>query len=207
MIIHLVRHGQTIWNKDRIFQGQSDVDLTDLGRTQSRLVAAKILKYGPSAVYTSPLSRTRHIADVIANGINKTSIEVQELLELDLGMLEGKTGEDLREHWPEIIEQWRQFPSRVTMPSGESFLELHSRVTKSLYDLVDSNTESPIVIVSHNFVIKILICEILGLTVDSLHKVNIDLASVSTIEIDHDSSSLLMMNGTSHLDHCLEVQT
>ena len=109
MIIHLVRHGQTIWNKDRIFQGQSDVDLTDLGRTQSRLVAAKILEYGPSAVYTSPLSRTRHIADVIANGINKTSIEVQELLELDLGMLEGKTGEDLREHWPEIIEQWRQF--------------------------------------------------------------------------------------------------
>ena len=51
MIIHLVRHGQTIWNKDRIFQGQSDVDLTDLGRTQSRLVAAKILALTTSPTY------------------------------------------------------------------------------------------------------------------------------------------------------------
>ena len=107
MIVHLVRHGQTVWNRDRLFQGQSDVELTDLGKTQSRLVAEEVLGFGPESVYTSPLSRTRYIADFIGEGIDKDIIEVPGLLELNLGLLEGKTGEDLRKNWPEIIENWR----------------------------------------------------------------------------------------------------
>ena len=200
MIVHLVRHGQTVWNRDRLFQGQSDVELTDLGKTQSRLVAEEVLGFGPESVYTSPLSRTRYIADFIGEGIDKDIIEVPGLLELNLGLLEGKTGEDLRKNWPEIIENWRGHPSKVEMPSGESFLQLHQRASHALNSLVESETKDVIVLVSHNFVIKVLLCGILGLSVDALHKIHVDLASISTIQIDNTGSSLVSLNSTCHLN-------
>ena len=200
MIVHLVRHGQTVWNRDRLFQGQSDVELTDLGKTQSRLVAEEVLGFGPESVYTSTFSRTRYIADFIGEGIDKYIIEVPGLLELNLGLLEGKTGEDLRKNWPEIIENWREHPSKVEMPSGESFLQLHQRASHALNSLVESETKDVIVLVSHNFVIKVLLCGILGLSVDALHKIHVDLASISTIQIDNTDSSLVSLNSTSHLN-------
>ena len=200
MIVHLVRHGQTVWNRDRLFQGQSDVELTDLGKTQSRLVAEEVLGFGPESVYTSPLSRTRYIADFIGEGIDKDIIEVPGLLELNLGLLEGKPGEDLRKNWLEIIKNWRGHPSKVEMPSGEAFLQLHQRVSHALNSLVESETKDVIVLVSHNFVIKVLLCGILGLSVDALHKIHVDLASISTIQIDNTDSSLVSLNSTSHLN-------
>ena len=200
MIVHLVRHGQTVWNRDRLFQGQSDVELTDLGKTQSRLVAEEVLGFGPESVYTSPLSRTRYIADFIGEGIDKDIIEVPGLLELNLGLLEGKTGEDLRKNCPEIIENSREHPSKVEIPSRESFLQLHQRASHALNSLVESETKDVIVLVSHNFVIKVLLCGILGLSVDALHKIHVDLASISTIQIDNTDSSLVSLNSTSHLN-------
>ena len=201
MIVHLIRHGETIWNRDKLFQGQSDIELTELGKKQSHSVASKILECAPKTVYTSPLSRAKYIADLISKEIGSSSIQIKNMIELDLGELEGKTGEDLRANWPDIISNWRSHPSRVKMPSGESFAQLHDRVTAGLHDLIKSQDESPIVVVSHNFVIKLLICHVLGLTVDSLHKIHVDLASVSSILVEEGHSSLLALNGISHLNY------
>ncbi len=200
MIIYLVRHGETIWNRDNLFQGQSDVELTDLGKSQSEKVANRLIELGVGSVHTSPLTRTRYIADRISEGIRTTPIENKGLLELNLGLLEGKTGKDLRREWPEIIEDWRKHPSRVAMPSGESFKELHMRSTLALKEIIKIQAENPVAIITHNFVIKVLICEILGLTVDSLHKIHIGLASISQLYIDESNSSLGSLNCNEHLN-------
>ena len=81
-----------------------------------------------------------------------------------------------------------------------SFLQLHQRASHALNSLVESETKDVIVLVSHNFVIKVLLCGILGLSVDALHKIHVDLASISTIQIDNTDSSLVSLNSTSHLN-------
>jgi broad specificity phosphatase PhoE len=198
--IYLVRHGQTIWNRDHLFQGQSDVDLTALGKEQSLQVGIAISQINPCKLYSSPLARTKYIAE-IASQRTEAKIELlNEMKELDLGDLEGKTGVELRNNWPHIIDDWRETPSTIIMPNGESFSDLHDRTTRCFYELEQLEECEVMVIVTHNFVIKSLVCEILGLTMDSLHKINIDLGSISRIDIDGENRSIGLLNNVSHLD-------
>lgn len=64
--IILVRHGQTPWNKDKIFRGSVDIPLNDQGREEARLAGEWLKGETIHAAYTSPLSRSRDTAEAIA---------------------------------------------------------------------------------------------------------------------------------------------
>src|SRR5207244_1461401 len=63
--LYLVRHGETDWNRERRFQGTSDIPLNELGRAQSRALAQRLTDARLDAVYTSPLSRAVETARIV----------------------------------------------------------------------------------------------------------------------------------------------
>ena len=63
----LVRHGKTEWNGLSRFQGKSDIPLDDEGKCQAELLAARLKGWEPSGIFSSPLSRARETAEIIAS--------------------------------------------------------------------------------------------------------------------------------------------
>ncbi len=93
MFWYFVRHGETEWNKERLFQGATDVPLNDTGRDQAREAASRINEKGISfkKVYSSPLGRAIETAELVS-GISRDSdnfVIDERIKEMFFGELEG----------------------------------------------------------------------------------------------------------------------
>jgi len=198
--IYLVRHGETQWNSEGRFQGQIDIPLNDIGISQALATARASLRLGLTALYSSPLKRTIQVAQHISS-ITGIPINLDPgLMELNLGSLEGITGNDMRRNWPEVWNQWRLDPSLVSMPKGESLISLSDRCWES-FDNIQRNhsDDDQIAIVSHNFAIRCICARILQIPLHNFHSMTLSLSSITTVELFRDSWRLLSYNSVSHL--------
>ena len=120
---YFLRHGQTKWNVEKIVQGQLDSQLNDTGREQAKL-AAKVLRNEPiERIICSPLSRTRHTAEAVAEFHD---LEIQfddDLMECHLGDHQGHP----QGQW--VPEYWK---GNYAPPNGETFQQFHSRVWNAM---------------------------------------------------------------------------
>ena len=200
MKIYLVRHGETQWNSEGRFQGQIDIPLNDIGISQALATARASLRLGLTALYSSPLKRTIQVAQHISS-ITGIPINLDPgLMELNLGSLEGITGNDMRRSWPEVWNQWRLDPSLVSMPKGESLINLSDRSWKSFENIQQTHTDDhQIAIVSHNFAIRCICAKILKMPLSNFHSMTLSLSSITTVELFRNSWRILRYNSVSHL--------
>ena len=106
MIIHLVRHGETAYNRDGLGLGRFDVPLTDLGERQAAAVGRRFLDVPLDAIFTSPLVRALSVARAIA-GERPVAVQPRdELIEMDVGQTEGLTFAAMRECYPDFLKGW-----------------------------------------------------------------------------------------------------
>jgi broad specificity phosphatase PhoE len=143
----LVRHGETAANVAGRMQGRGDDPLTDLGRRQVRAVAERIQReaHPVTAVYSSPLLRARHTAELIA-GLLALPLQLRDgLQEMHLGQLEGVTAAELAAATPTGPD--------ARYPDGESAREFVERIMGTLHGLIAVHAGSTVVVVSHGGVI------------------------------------------------------
>jgi broad specificity phosphatase PhoE len=198
--LFLVRHGETEWNKLGRFQGQNDNSLNELGLAQARDTARAALSWKPAALYSSPLYRTMQVAEEISRLVGLSVIPDPRLKELDLGELEGVTGEEMRTGWPKVYQTWRNDPQTVMMPGGESLVQLQERIWQALQSLENAYYQGDVIVmVSHNFAIRALCGKLLGLPLSHFHRMYLSLGSVSTMEKISLGWRLLTYNSTCHL--------
>ena len=83
----LARHGQSVSNAARRFQGQRDVPLSPLGERQAEALGGALRQRGQpvAAIYTSPLARARRTAEIVAASLGPSLVAVDDLRELSLG--------------------------------------------------------------------------------------------------------------------------
>ena len=91
MEIFVVRHGQTEWNALEKLQGQTDIELNEVGREQAQITGEQIKNENIDLIITSPLKRARETAEIINKNFNAPIIEDKRLMERGYGELEGKT--------------------------------------------------------------------------------------------------------------------
>ena len=127
MRLFLVRHGRTQWNKEEIFRGRADIPLDEVGRKEAERVADRLQGEDIGLVLSSPLSRAREMAEVIAKGCG-APLEVREgLIDLDFGEWQGLSHQEVKERYPELYRRWKERPHEVIFPGGEDLEEVKRR--------------------------------------------------------------------------------
>ena len=182
MKLILVRHGESVHNRDGLGLGRADVELTALGREQVRRAAEAVAAARPLRVYASPLRRALEGGRLIAE-LCGVPLEVRdELIEMDVGLTEGLSLEEIRRRFPEFVRQWLgPRPESVPMPGGESLEDVAERLRRWLGE-VRQRRDSTVAVVSHTFVLRVLICLLLDLPLRRFRDFRCDLASVSEVE-------------------------
>ncbi len=151
-----VRHGQSVYNVERRFYGWEDCDLTDLGREQAEIVAAKIKNYiEPDIIISSDLKRAYNTAKPIADVYGMDVVKYKDLRELYVGDWEGKKIEDLKSSEPENFERFIIEQKKFHFPNGESYYELYQRARKQLDEVLEEH--SSVIMVAHYGVIDTLL--------------------------------------------------
>ena len=200
MKFYLLRHGETEWNKLGKFQGLTDVSLNERGFAQARDSALAALGWEPSALYASSLTRTVQVAEEIRKITGIPVVANPGLRELSLGDLEGVTGAEMRAGWPEVYQAWRNNPADVAMPNGESLAQLQERAWRVILEIEQAHTDDEdVVVVSHNFTIRTIICAILDIPLYNFHRMSLGLGSLCTFESDGNGRRLVTYNCNSHL--------
>ena len=132
-ILVLVRHGESEWNKQNLFTGWRDIDLTDKGIAEARAAGRKLKAQGLrfDVGFTSALVRAQRSLDLVLEEMGQTSIPVlkdQALNERDYGDLSGLNKDDARKKWgAEQVHAWRRSYD-VAPPGGESLKDTAARV-------------------------------------------------------------------------------
>ncbi len=197
MRIYLVRHGETTYNRDGLGLGRDDVPLTDLGLEQARRTCEYFQSHHVDAIYTSPLERAAAFARAMCR--DGEPVITDALLELDVGETEGMPFGEMRKRYPDFLRLWAgaDAPTAV-MPGGESLADVDARVTPFLNRLREGDAGS-VALVTHNFVIRVILCRLVGLPLTAFRSFAVDLASVSIIDADGGRATILRLNDICHV--------
>ena len=196
----LLRHGQTELSRQRRYSGRGDPELTETGRRQAADAARYLAsKGGISAVVSSPLRRARDTAAAAADALGLTVRVDDDLTETDFGEWEGLTFAEAAERHPDVHGRWLRDTS-LRPPGGESFEEVAARVGRARDRIVGEHGPETVLVVSHVTPIKTLLRMALGAGPTILHRLHLDLASLSIAEFyPDDGASVRLVNDTSYL--------
>ncbi|MEW6621259.1 MAG: histidine phosphatase family protein [bacterium] len=197
--IILVRHGQTVWNKEEIFRGRIDIDLDETGRSQAKLLAKALGEFQIQTVYCSPLKRAVNTAIPIAKYHHLEVTIDEHFIDMSYGRWEGKSLEEVKESFPALYQKWQKDPHLLKIPEGESLNEVRRRVVTRLNQLLNQHPNETIAIVSHRVINKILICALLGLDNAAFWQVKQDTACFSIFDYIDNNFVLTQHNESCHL--------
>ena len=165
----LWRHGQTVWNAERRFQGQSDIPLDETGQAQAERAARLLAGLRPDLIVSSDLSRAAGTAAPLAR---LTGLEVmldKDLRERHGGCWEGLTDTEIRTRYPAEHASWNP-------PDGEPSPVVADRVAAALHRtatlLADRGLAEPglttglAVVVSHGAALRLGMSRLLGMPDD-----------------------------------------
>jgi len=197
----LVRHGNTKLNSALRFWGQTDVRLSCEGISQAELLRDRLAEQKINAIYASNLSRALVTAEIITSRHQLAITTSAELGEMDFGVVEGLTFDEIKQQKPKLAMQLFDWQARPEFPGGESLDELNERVKKFLPVLAKHTPEETVLVVAHSGVLRLLICNLLGIALEHWRQLQIDLASLSIVDAYPEGAILSQLNDTSHLQN------
>jgi probable phosphoglycerate mutase len=190
-----VRHGTTPTTGAVLPGRATGLHLAERGVEQATAVASRIGELNKvSAVYASPLERTRETAAPIARATGNRVRTDRSLLECDFGSWTGAKLSDLRKRKEWVTVQ--QAPSRFRFPGGESFPEMQVRIASGVDRLVANHPGQTIVAVSHADPIKAVAAQALGTPLDLFQRIVVSPCSVTAILYGSGAPVVLAVNST-----------
>jgi broad specificity phosphatase PhoE len=186
----VVRHGETVGNSSIRYHGRTDVALSELGRRQMRAarqwLAARDDARGFGPVFTSPLVRAAESARIIA-GDDAAEFVIEDFVEVDFGLFEGLTAEEIAERYPAEFLRWNsdRVAADFVYPEGESRAAFVERVALGTVrmlalwhdDRCSGRAGASALLVAHRGVIRALVRQMTG-----VFEPHIDLGSIHILE-------------------------
>jgi broad specificity phosphatase PhoE len=181
--IIVVRHGETDFNKTRIFQGQQQIPLNAKGRAQAREVAAILQQYTITHIYCSGLVRARETAEIIDKSFKLPIVIDDRLNERDWGSWQNKTREALSAQAETLKNIWREENLDKNPHRGESTRDLMVRIEAFLSYLVTKHAASDVILlVTHGGPIRMMVGIIKGLQDEDYLEKDIENCQILRIE-------------------------
>jgi probable phosphoglycerate mutase len=198
--LQMLRHGQTEFSAQGRYSGRVDLPLTELGERQAAAAAARLAPAeGVAAVVSSPMLRARQTAEPVAAALGVPLRVHDGLIEADFGAWEGLTFTEASARDPQLHTRWLTDHS-VAPPGGESMDAVHRRVRRVRDQLIAEHGAATVVVVSHVTPIKSLLRMALDAGPSLLHRLHLDIASLSVAEFYPDGPAIVrLVNDTSYL--------
>jgi broad specificity phosphatase PhoE len=205
--VFIVRHGATVLSVEDRFAGETDVELSDEGREQTRHLAQRLSREKIAAAYASPLGRTMETARILAapHGLD---VQIRNgLREISHGKWEQMTRREVEEKFPKEAAEWEKDPYTFAPLGGESGLAVTARALPVLIDLVRQHPGENILVVSHKATIRLLLSSLLGFD-PRRYRDNLDQkpAALNIVDFrDAGRARLTLFNDTSHYSEAGEA--
>ncbi|MBI4848324.1 MAG: histidine phosphatase family protein [Nitrospirae bacterium] len=225
--IYLIRHGETEGAEVRRYKGHIDVPLSEHGVEQMKRVAEHIVQDGSvgaglkpaptktriTAVYCSDLSRAIKSAEIIAGPHGLKPAIMPELRERNFGIWEGMSFDEIKEKWPDAFNAWADNPLKFSPMGGESTIEVRERAVIALEKILRQNKNNPlsppfrkggmggfdnIAIIAHGGINRVILCELLGVPLENIFRVEQDYGCLNVIEIWDKYPVVKLINGGSN---------
>ncbi|MCY4581784.1 MAG: histidine phosphatase family protein [Chloroflexi bacterium] len=193
---YLVRHGETVWNRDGRIHGHVDAELNEHGRQQMRRMARRLADCRFSAAYASDLGRAVESARIIVEGYGVSVETDPDLREFSYGAWEGLTPEEAEAQDPEAYaERMALEPDAFAAPNGENTAQLLHRVRRFCERIVAHHEPSEdVLVVAHAGSIRALLVCLLGLPDDRFWRFTVDCGSLSVVRSHPDGRVLERWN-------------
>jgi broad specificity phosphatase PhoE len=188
----LIRHGATNWNAEKRIQGRRDISLNNTGILQAKYLSSILTCTKLSAVYSSPVRRAFETAGIIARPHGLKISLLEEVTEVDVGTWEGKLLSELQSESLKWTDQCNEF-NYVMLPGCESIEEVCRRAIAGIEKIRQQDSDN-VVVVSHGDVIKIIICQYLGLSLMEMSRFSVGLCSMSILSFKIRSVLLELLN-------------
>ena len=194
-LVLLVRHGKTPTTGDELPGRTPGLHLAEKGQLQAQAAADRIAELGSkvTAVYASPLERTRETAAPIAKALGLRVRSNKGLIELNVGDWTGRRLKDLAK-----LPEWKtvqKYPSGFTFPGGESFTAMNARINDTVAGLAAAHAGEAIVCVSHADPIRALVASAMGTHLDLFQRVVVSPCSISALLYTTEGPVVLAVNG------------
>jgi len=170
--IWLSRHGESEYNiRDQI---GGDPDLTQRGEEYAHALADWVSTNltGNLTVWTSSLKRSIATAQYI----NYAKVKLRSLDEIDAGLCDGMTYEEIADKMPDEFEARATNKLSYRYPHGESYLDVIQRLEPVLFEL--ERQKSPILIVAHQAVLRCIYAYFLDISANQIPYIPIDMNAI-----------------------------
>jgi probable phosphoglycerate mutase len=190
----LIRHAACDHVGRRLAGRAPGVRLNAQGRRQAQALAGALTALAVEAVYSGPLERARETAAILADGLGRPLEPANGLDELDYGDWTGRTLESLTDD-----PVWRAFNgsrSTTRIPGGETMGEVVARARVEVERLRRAHPDGMVAAVSHGDVIRGLVLDALGVSLDHIHRLEVAPASVTVLRMFDEFCHVLAVGWT-----------
>ncbi|OEC00791.1 phosphoglycerate mutase [Lysinibacillus sphaericus] len=197
---YLVRHGETVWNKEHRLQGWLDSPLSENGILHAKKLGEQLKNIPFTAAYSSTSGRAKETLHYLTAG-RKLAIHYEDdLREIFLGHWQGKTVENIMAINRFDYELYTNYPAQFVATHTESFGEVTERAMYTLKNIAQRYPHEHILIVSHGVTIKCIINAILERGIDQLWTApHIEGTSMTIVERTEESWYVKVIGSTQHL--------
>ena len=191
MKLYIIRHGQTDWNIAKKIQGRQDIPLNERGHFQAQCLGKAMENRPITAVFSSPQIRAMETAIAVASPAGVPVIPVRDLMEINYGVWEGKTEEELLRDDRALYEAWWSHPAETAPPEGESINQVNERCRQAWKEIKPQLTGDA-AIVAHGGLLAHFMEQLLGSESIAAATVAHN-ASITTIEYEPETERFVLV--------------
>jgi probable phosphoglycerate mutase len=199
-VLIVIRHGETVWNLEKRIQGHLDSDLTDRGYAQARSLARAFSTIRIDALYCSDLGRAVKTVAAIESATGLSATHLACLRESNLGVLQGKTREEIEEDFPDEYDLFRLREPDFVLPEGESLVQRHQRAIFCLSKLVMEHDGKVVCAVTHGGILDSLLRHTLDISLKESRRFSISNCAINTFWITDGIWEMVEWGNVSHLN-------
>jgi len=194
MIIFL-RHAQAENNTKRILAGRTEgVPLTKTGIEQAERIAKYLASIDISAIYSSPIERASHTAEIVAKNRSLEVVLDERLTEIDMGKFTRMNYDDMFAKYGNIFLKFYENDPVISEHEVETFPDVQKRVLDMVDDVLKKHNNENVILVTHMDPIKSMLAKVMNLIPVTLFELIIANASLTIIKEQDKIFSLSAIN-------------
>lgn len=198
-VMLLMRHGETAWNRGKLFRGTFDTPRNETGKTQAGLLTNVLKTRKIDAAYSSPLSRARETAEISLVEHHMEPVIEEGFLDINYGDWTGKKDSDVAVQWPQEHAAWATEPQEAQIPGGEMLQAVFDRAFIAMENIATRHAGQTVAIYAHRVVNKVLVLGALGLGLDRFKYIIQDNCCVNEFVREEAGYIIRSVNNISHI--------